>query len=267
MSEIDRGTMVGAGGAGLALAMLSDRIEPESRGNRTNGGDGDPGGTPTGPGFLYGDSVRRLRPNNPETAFNPQFVCAVYIKYERNGRPSIRHAYKALTEPKSDDEIRDIAEYILKDLRDDEYHSDIIHVRRNFSGFTMNTQQIIVLFLDNDPAIIRMNDDDQLEYMIRFSPYSGVPPYTERRKNFAFYNLHRIKMTKDEFECNTAYRLDFFNTDETGTLLEIGADTLEKDRFLYSMNIHLLQAPYEPNDVTAIPIILDPDTGNMGAEP
>ncbi|MFL6845964.1 MAG: hypothetical protein ACJ8ER_13920 [Allosphingosinicella sp.] len=265
MAEIDGDTLVATAGAGLALARLGARFEPESRGEAVDSGD--PGGTPTGSGFLFGDSVRKSRPDRPDVSFEPQFVCAAYIKYEKNGRPSVRHAYKALTEPKTDEEIREIAEYILKDLRNDEYHSDVIHVRRNFSGFTMRTQQIVVIFLDNDPAIIRMNDDEELENLIRFTPFSGTPPYTERRKNFAFYNLQRLKMTKDVFDCNTAYRLDFWNTDETGEVLSIDSNSSEDDCYLYSMNIHLLQAPYEPNEVAAIPLILDPDTGNMGAEP
>jgi len=124
-----------------------------------------------------------------------------------------------------------------------------------------------VLFLDNDPAIIRMNDDSELENLIRFSAFGGVPPYTQRKKNFAFYNLQRIRLTKDVFDCNTAYRVDFWNIDETGALLEIDSNTAPEDHYVYSMNIHLLQAPYEPDEVTAIPVILDPDTGNMGAEP
>jgi hypothetical protein len=275
MSEIDRRTLLGAAGAGLALAGLGGQAEAKTR-RRGMGmgmglspvpGAGDAGGHTLGPCQLWGESARTVKTSSADLNFDPRYVCAVYIRYEKNGRPSIRHAYKPLPPPKTDDVIRDTAEDILKDLRDDDYHSDIVHVRRNFRQFTMNSQQVIVLFLDNDPAIIRFNDDPELENLIRFTAFSGVPPYTGRRENHAFHNLRRIKMTKGEFDCNNAYRVDFWNTDETGAPLEIDSNTAEEDRYIYSMNIHLLQAPYEPDEVAAIPLILDPDTGNMGAEP
>ncbi|HYJ82681.1 MAG TPA: hypothetical protein VEW26_07560 [Allosphingosinicella sp.] len=267
MTDIETNAFIGAGDADSALAEFGISTEVRARGNGISVDEDDPGGEPTGSGPLFGDSVRTVKVSTAELSFNPQYVCAVYIRYEKNGRPNIRHAYKALSGPKTDEEIRDIAEYILQDLRDDEYHTDVIHVRKNFRGFTMMTQQVVVLFLDNDPAIIRMNDDSELENLIRFSAFGGVPPYTQRKKNFAFYNLQRIRLTKDVFDCNTAYRVDFWNIDETGALLEIDSNTAPEDHYVYSMNIHLLQAPYEPDEVTAIPVILDPDTGNMGAEP
>lgn len=263
MSQIDRRTLLGAAGAGLVLAGLGGAAEARSRRPRD---DADPGGTPTGSCQLWGDSVRKAKPATEDVTFDPQYVCALYIKYEKNGRPSIRHAYKALRPPKTNDVIRQTAESVLKDLRDDEYHDDVIHVRRNFRGFTMNTQQVLVLLLDNDPAIIRLNDDEEMENLIRFTAFGGVPPYTERRKNFSFYNLQRINI-KGKFKCHNAYRVDFWNIDETGGLLAVDSNTSQEDHYNYSMNIHMLQAPYEPDEVTAIPLILDPDTGNMGAEP
>lgn len=267
MSGIDQRTLRGAAGGNVVLTGLRGRGESQVGLGPGDVGDGDEGGTPTGPGELWGLSVTTPKVGSEELPFDPEYVCALYIKYEANGRPSVRHAYKALVSPKTDDIIRDAAEYILKDLRDDKYHADVVHVRRNFHQFTMNSQQVVVIFLDNDPAIIRLNDDPELENLVRFTPFGGMPPYGKRRENFAFYNIQRIKMTKGEFDCNTAYRLDFWNIDETGAPLEIDAETPEEDRYIYSMNIHMLQAPYEPDQVAAIPVILDPDTGNGGGEP
>lgn len=270
MSGIDRRTLLGAAGAGLALAGLGGGAHAKTR----RGGKGlalssadDPGGNPSGPCQSWGESPRTVKISNDELQFDPQYICAVYIRYEKNGRPSVRHGYKPLRGAKTDDIVRDAAEDLLKELRDDDYQADTVHIRKNFRKFMMNSQQVVIIFLDNDPAIIRLNDDSNLEYLIRFTALSGVPPYTERRENHAFYNLRRIKMTKGEFDCNNAYRMDFWNTDETGALLEIDAHTPEKDWYLYSMNIHMLQAPYEPDEVATIPVILDPDTGNGGAEP
>ncbi|MEA3011411.1 MAG: hypothetical protein QOJ91_3103 [Sphingomonadales bacterium] len=272
MTEIDRRTLFGMAGASLVLTGCAGRMEDRPGGivpAGGHGGSGDRGGEEAGGCQLWGESAHRTRPNSnsEDLRFDPQYVCAVYIRYEDNCRPNIRHAYKALTGDKTDEAIRSTAEYILKALRDDKIPADIRDVRRNFNHFSMNSQQAVVLFIDNDPALIRFNKDMDMENVVRFTAFGGTPPYGNRKPNYAFYNLQQIWMTKGLFASNTAIRMDFWNTDETGALLKIGKDDPQDKWYVYSMNIHLVQAPYEPDEVSVIPIILDPDTGNMGAEP
>lgn len=112
-------------------------------------------------------------------------------------------------------------------------------------------------------------------------------------KNHAFLNMEKSPINFREvapgedwgLENETGYALNFWNTDEYGdTIKDIDPHNYKK-YYLYAMNIHLIlpkaklaaaKPPAPPGTVIVpdgtpqdafLPIILDPDTGNMGGTP
>ena len=269
MKEIDRRTLLGAAGASIVAASCSSS---DSNNNIVEIVEENTTGR-SGTCENHGHALNQTRPGIPAT-FSPQYLCAVYIKYGADGRPAVRHAYAAL-EGTGEADIARLAGSVLEALRTNTYGANIRRVAYNFQNFCFKSQQYIVLFVDNDPNFVKFNPDPQntRKNIVRFSPFSGYYPYEDRNENYSFYNLRKLPVTQGSFETDQAYCLEYWNIDDEGHPL--------RPIHLFSMNIHLLMAAQAlPNPLPSpqptplpspqyawIPIILDPDTGNMGIEP
>lgn len=284
MNNIDRRTLLATGGlAGASLALSgcggdvasgnASRDEPNDTGR---GGDGDE----AGPGELWGDTVNKPYPHGG--TFTPRYICAAYISFQSNG-PIIRQGYVERTTP-TQDEARIIE--LLRTLGHPNVPTiGVMHKRYNFDNFSMKGPHILVVYIDNRPNVARFltisdieNDSlpegetrphskRLLDHIVRFTRFSGNDR-KEVEKNFAFYNIQPIPISVTDMEGPVAYRIDYHNTDELGHEWEVTAGNAATYR-RYSMNIHYLARSNHAGGggTRMIPMVLDPDTGNMGIEP
>ena len=232
----------------------------------------------------YGDTVNAPRPSSvPVVAFNPTYVCAAYMHFD-GLQMKARHGYLPIGAGNSDV----IAKDLLQAIGSNVYGTLRPELRDNFVLFGFNSQQTVYLFVDNDVDIVGFDPNGRIENIVRFTQFSGLVPHRPRRMNYAFSNIRRLDFSQIaggslqwNRNCNIGYALDFWNTDDNGRVIT----GVERDKtythYLYSMNIHLrmrtglLPAPPAgvgapvpgPGVVTHVPIIVDPDTGNMGGTP
>jgi len=259
MTEIDRRTLIGIGGASLVLAGCKGSKD-YAENSKLRG----PAGADRTWGLceIHGKSAGL--PTHPKKNFVPQFLCAVYIKFDGAVRPIIRHAY---TRWNSSSNLKSMAQTLLEQLRKDQYSSDVIRHEVDFNNFTFKTQQYIVFFVDNLPTEIGFarHPQDLLykHHIVRFTPFSGNYPYLPREKNHAFFGFDELKIDKGNFNTDLAYQMKFYNTNDLDGN-DITADESSNSWRIYSMNIHL-HVPQGSGNY--LPIVLDPDTGNMGSDP
>jgi hypothetical protein len=78
----------------------------------------------------------------------------------------------------------------------------------------------------------------------------------------------KVETAQTLLESDLAFALEYWNTNEMGRPIKDVVFDKPETHYLYSMNIHLeMLAPTADNTEKWIPIILDPDTGNMGGDP
>ncbi len=259
-----------------------------------------------GSGPEHGQSIVSEIPqfgNYQTTDFRPRFVCAVYMRFEqaKNGQAPnekygatlrARHAYYPIQNYSMID-AETQGKRLLEAIGTNNF-STIRPVRYsdNFWRFGFNSQQVIVLFVDNDPDIVGFDPNAHQSQIVRFCAYSGQDEQKPRRMNYAFTTLTPLDFTQIDpgsswtRDCNVGYRLNFWNTDDNGRTITGTVANDPYTHYLYAMNIHLrmlatalatpqpqppaIPGPEVPPPVQPrhfIPIIVDPDTGNMGGTP
>jgi hypothetical protein len=292
MIEISRRTLFGAMGAGLVLASCRNPDEPERPGEKVAGnateGKDCPGilGKGVGESALWGDSVNRPRPRFVPAAaqFKPGYVCAAYTRFEPDGI-IVRQGHAQLTGTAIDSETEQnqIAVKLLKELRSPST-SPLVNVEfpsQNFENFSMNGQQVLVLFIDNPPSLVRFvsaadmppatggkPQENFLEHIVRFTQFSGQNIGEEMQKNHAFAALKPLDVSGQGLDGLLAYRLNFWNTIAGKNIEAKKSDPTTHAR--YSMNIYLRMTAKPAGSggsTVGFPLVLDPDTGNMGANP
>jgi hypothetical protein len=227
-----------------------------------------------GPGDPYGHPVHSIKEPEPKDAeFEPAFLCVVYLRFEANRLLTARYAYVNETDLLNPAKVRTTANWALIALRDNDataFHQGRIY--RDLEFISVGCQLIMILFLDNDPAFVKFEDINSLDYVVRFSKLSAVQPDNPTvpvAENNAFFNLMKFAiagMTGKE-----ACRIDYWDTDlANGQVSDPAPGETAKFR-RYSMNIHLRMAIATPNSQLPsgrwIPLVIDPDTGNMGGDP
>jgi hypothetical protein len=289
MIELNRRTLFGAMGAGLVLAgcRRSDKKE-DAKAIAEKPLDGDSCGavgSSAGESALWGDTVNRETPRGvpPGTPFTPDYLCAAYIRLEPTGIV-VRQGHVKLTGSAvtSETEQNQIARQLLAALKSPGSPTNVnVEFRHdNFDDFSLNGKQVLVLFVDNDPALARFvsaadmppakpggGQEDFLDHIVRFTQFSGETLGEQVQKNFSFCALKAVTPPLQGFDSDLAYRLNFWNRNMAGQ--QIQADKNDPaTQYRYSMNIHLrIAAKPGGGGMKTFPVILDPDTGNMGSNP
>jgi hypothetical protein len=254
MTEIDRRSLMTLAGASLLMAGTARAQCPPAEGES---GSCPPHGqlaTATGP----------LTEQETLPTFDPEHICVVYVRFAEDRTLKIRTAYVAPPKPYS---VAAVVKPILEDMR----NNNSFNAKRkeeDLESFTFGSQHLIVLFIDNDPKNVGFDDRFGLENIVRFTQYRGSNPTLEARENNAFFNLRRLEFsTFGPLKSRVAYKLEFWNTDTEGNPIAAVKDC-PTTHYIYSMNIHLKMAVKTSGaQAIWIPIILDPDTGNMGGDP
>jgi hypothetical protein len=271
MSDIDRRTLlVTAGGAGLiggvaggGLALVGCKYGPFKQADVPVDDM-----SPSGYCANHGDP-----PNTPKS-FTPEEMCVVYIKFDGGPAPSVTQGYIDNLIHTDDTYLQGLANEALKELAGIGTHSVSFYLKRyNFNLFSFRCPTKVVIFVDNPDTKIRFCEEPQgaaSEYVIRFTAFTGrssdphAPSFRPTRFNQNFYGVDRI--TINGLAGPAAYWFNFLNRkNATTTQIQHVNYNNYQTWWSYSMNIHLLAK--SPDDSTWIPLVLDPDTGNMGSNP
>ncbi len=224
-----------------------------------------------GPGHAFGQPATDSEPETDGnvTSFRPEYVCAVYIRFEPNGTLTVKQAHVAIAKPQpTDTDIVSAAEPLLNAMSKTGYAGNgAKKFKENFEDFSFASQHAVIIYLDNKDDTVRFSSKDS--DIIRFTPISGNDPKTRVRPNHAFFNRRAIAVAPGGGTVGKrAYLVDFWNTDENGNAI---TGVVEKDpatHYIYAMNIHLEMATSKRTaKLNWVPIIIDPDTGNMGGQP
>jgi hypothetical protein len=298
MTAIDRRTLVGALGAGLVLASCRPGPKdgcgkkdeggmPDESGKLRESEPGDVVGSASGESELWGESVTQPRPPGVShgTPFKPGYLCAAYIRFDQGGI-LVRQGHVRLTGTAvgSETEQGQIAQKLLTALKNPGSAAgvNVEFPSENFENFSFNGQQVVVLFVDNDPALARFvsaadmppakpgkPQENFLEHIVRFTQFSGVTLGEEVQKNYNFCALKPVSPALQGFDTPLAYRLNFWNRDDSGGPIKAQKDKPDT-QYRYSMNIYLRYAAKlagAGGASVSFPVILDPDGGNMGSNP
>jgi hypothetical protein len=227
---------------------------------------------PPGPAPPHGHTVHTYKEPNPKKAeFKPQFLCVVYLRFEANQLLTTRYAYVQETDLLNPTKVRTTAIWALAALKDNDpsgFHEGKIY--RDLQFISVGQQLILILFVDNNPEHVKFEDTNSLDYLVRFSQLSAIEPDNPIypvQPNRAFYNL--MKFSVPGLTGKEACRIDYWDTIDTGHVSDpLPGETAKYRR--YSMNIHLRMAIANPILQPGghwIPLVVDPDTGNMGGGP
>jgi hypothetical protein len=253
MNGIDRRTLMGAGGAALALAGCG------GNNSKTQPAPGDTAGECAD----YGDNVSASGPRYGHPTFSPTHLTALYIRFEPT-RLILRRGSVVLQN------LAAQAVPLIEALRT--ANSGTLFYKEDLEDFSMGSQQILLMFIDNNKNYVdfrRQRSGESLsiwkDHIIRFAPLSSVTK-KPARKNYAFYNLRQITLGNHAgWNNDYGYLLDFWNTRSDGNYIGHPNQSDTNNHFRYAMNIHADMGGVASGKFTRI--ILDPDTGNMGAQP
>lgn len=277
MSDIDRRTLLAVAGSGLLLASCKEDRSPQA-----TAGSGK--GIPAGLCDDFGDPVSKEAPGTSQASdFVPEYICVVYIVRHPDGI-KVRHAYW-----RAEADTAKQAKKRLIEISRGNYSTVPNRSEQNFQRFGFNSRTKIYFFINDKPDEFGFMPGS-VDRKIRFAPISANEAVTVRMaENSAFYNMQPINYQSADstawpFPANeSGYSLDYWNLNIEGKPIT-NIDPKDPGKYyLFSMNIHLLQKkkelPPEHNPPTPsnapvgtpmqdhLPLILDPDTGNMGGDP
>lgn len=285
MTEINRRGLIGAAGASVALAACSQQSAGSGKTTKKNWQDmtkielkG------IFPSFGHPVTATKPDPLQPDISFDPEWICVVYMKMEANGEFTVRHGYEPYPGqyPNPQGEratVEGLLQAAARGAGSWLHASGEWEKRRehNFDDFSQNSQQRIWFFVDNLPREMTFEDRNGDDFIIRFAPMSGVDPENrlpanqnrQHYPNNAFFNIDVINdVTIPNLKGKTLISLDYWNTNLKGERVVVAPKAPIADHYLYAINIHLKLAMSKragPNQW--LPMIVDPDGGNMGSQP
>jgi hypothetical protein len=198
------------------------------------------------PGINIGPDGRRYPYGGAPDAFTPRYVCLVYLRFASNGLV-VQHAYFAMPP-----NLGAFAGSEIAAVSSTGYWATApVRSEINFENFTFGSQQVIVFHIDPTGAPVRFDPAN----LVQFAMFSALA--LPRVRNNCFLNAEILSWAGREVLVLENWFVD-----------DAGQPITPPRRFDYAMNVHLLirsglaGADDRPRD---LPLILDPDTGNMGA--
>lgn len=265
MSGIDRRTLIAAAGTGLLVAGCGGSTENQAEEAPQQGWE-------SGSGYLFGHRAQQPEPDpkGQNVVFDPDRICIVLLRFEASGLIA-RRTYIDVPVRKPTKE--QVATAVLPELvRLSAGTTAKPDDRNDIDPIRLKGQRILVIYLDNKPTDVRFkydpkpeNEEQSYDYTLRFAPYSGADPKREIKKNNAFFHVQKITFAEDApITGKVAFLLDYWDTDENGNKLTTVLAGEDRSHYRYSLNILVEIAAGGGHWV---PLIVDPDTGNMGSEP
>lgn len=277
MGNIDRRAIIGAAGigvAGVTIALAGCSGEPGSSGGNTPGKDDEGAQDP------WGEDPHAAGPKTPPPGgFDPGYLCIVYIKFTGSNMV-VRHGYIA-SPPKSAAKTlaegaarqRADAEALLNEAAKEDWKiSRLGHPRKevNFERFDFGQQMRLFFFIDNDGiGFDHRKKGGKYSNLLRFVKYNTTSDMDAFKPkpvdpNHAFFGATLVPLKVNGKE-RQALQLDNWYCGPDGK--PVVPENPSTHQF-FAMDLNLLWAGAEAGtDRKLIPIIIDPDGGNMGSQP
>jgi hypothetical protein len=204
-------------------------------------------------GIQTGPDGRRYPQGAGPDAFAPRYLCLAYMKFESSGILA-RHAYfpmPANPPAMAGSEFSALA-------AGGQWATAPIRSEVNFENFTFGSQQLIVFHIDGSGAPAGF-DPDNLVQFAEWSARGPKTPATRKARNNSFLNP----------EIKSWSGMDVL-TLENWYVDDAGQPIVSPLQFHYVMNVHLLMRctlAGADDRLRELPLVLDPDTGNMGSNP
>lgn len=283
MTEINRRGLIGAAGAAGATVALA---ACGGKGNKNNASvaatDSNNNGN-KGINDQWGDDPHRPAPSPvPTGGFNPTHICIVYIRFEgSNNKSVVRHGYIAIRPRNAGENDTSYDAYQLtqatlmfKQASTGNWNENTPTGERrkrvNFEDFSFGHQMRIFVLIDNDN--IKFDDrkiDQEYANLIRFTAYRTTDSMTQlkpvlAKENNSFYGATLVDVALPG-RARKTLRFDNWYIAPPGVVIEYSDPSTHQ---LYAMNFQLLWLANEKGTrITHIPMIIDPDGGNMGSQP
>lgn len=277
MSKLDRRTIItaaGIGAVGATIALTGCSAEPG------NSGENAPEEGESWPSDQWGEDPHAAAPKTPPPGgFDPKYLCIVYVKFTGSNM-IVRHGYiaspsKSAGETPAENEARHRAdaEAMLNEAAKEDWKvSRLGHPRKevNFERFDFGQQMRLFFFIDNDGiAFDGRKKDGKYANLLRFVKHnttSNMDAYKPRPvdPNHAFFGATLVPLAANGKE-RQALRLDNWYCGPKGKPVDPRDPSTHQ---FFAMDLNLLWAGAEAGtDRKSIPIIIDPDGGNMGSQP
>lgn len=268
MGDINRRALIGAAGATVALAACTKEGAggaeaarnsicldlPESKSGLGIFGTGIPHEVPNIPV----SNGRRYPKGAKSSDYKPEYACLVYLKFLNNKLYSNYAHFLKSTFAESGKSIKDQFEKIASDQN----WVDAKREGKNFDEFAFGNQHDIYFFLDNSGDIVF-----DPENLIQFTQY-GIKRDVNGNKPLKYENnsFLNAEILTNIYPGKDVLHLENWYTNKVGKKCEAKYNDY-KTHHLYSFNIHLLMAVGAITATKSIPIVIDPDGGNMGSQP
>jgi hypothetical protein len=264
MTEIDRRALITVAGVGL-LAAGCREDKPAAAAIA-------PSATPT-PGSqagtcdLFGQAVSATKPikMGKVTEFKPDKICIVLLRFETAGSLVARRSYIPYEEDQTT-RVQNIEDEIKK-LSTGKSTS---YYKQDIEPINLKGQRLLVIYVDHkdEEAHFKLGSATgvtKYDNTLRFTKFSGTSLGNTIWENHAFFNAKEISFPNLD---PNALSLEYWDTDENG---DAAPGTVHRP-YCYSLNIQLEVASPSVDEnkkpITRwVPVIVDPDTGNMGVEP
>lgn len=204
-------------------------------------------------GIDTGPEGRRSPPGTGPVSFAPRYLCLAYIKFEPAG-VAVRHAYFSMPP----NPAAFAAAEFTSVAAIDQWATVPIRSEVNFENFTFGSQQLIVFHIDPTGSPARF-DPENLVQFAEWSARGPKTPATRKARNNSFLNPEIQSWSGMD-----VLSLENWYVDDAGQPI---APSLQ---FHYAMNVHLLmrcRLVGADDRMQELPLVLDPDTGNMGSNP
>ena len=275
MSDFSRRTMIGVAGATMAIAACS----PARDGNGEDSASTD---NEKGINDNWGEDPHKDAPDvKPAGGFKPIFACVAYIRFDSKGSAIIRHGYietGGLRSGESEDqfalrEAKLVEEMLATAATAVDWKASRAGYPRkevNFEGFDFGQQMRVFVAIDNDG--IKFDDrktKGRYANLVRFTKYQTRPelPDFEPRltnPNHGFFGATLVDLNVNG-TVRQALRLDNWYVGPNAQEIKAGDPKTHQS---FAMDFHLLwQASDTGGKIKAIPIVIDPDGGNVGSRP
>jgi hypothetical protein len=214
-------------------------------------------------------------PNPLGASFEPEYVCIIYFKFDDPKKTMIRQGYFATSSIPAGMTEKTFAEKMLKEASKAKTSKDWLdnptgdkRKEFNFNGFTFGHAARIYMLVDNDNVRF---DDRKTDVGTPEERYANLVRFTELRvdkdaadfrlipadQNYSFYGA-----TLTDLSGRKGLMMDNIYRTEDG-----GTPSKDNPR-IYSMNFHLFwDAVDKEGKLTSVPIVIDPDGGNVGSQP